>query len=215
MTAPRLPRPRAGAYVWCAMIKQPIARSALLVIDVQESFKVSPKRWERRGNLAFEQNVSLLLAAYRDAGLPVIFVMHTDDDPGFAPNSPFFKLMDFLGRRESEPLLVKFTRNAFTSTDLQHRLSLLGVNRVVITGIATEQCCETTARVAADFGFDVDYVTEATQTFPIVNRDTGELLGTGEICRRTEFVLRDRFARIARVGDIVGELREELALSNR
>jgi len=45
-------------------------------------------------------------------------------------------------------------------------------------------------------------------SFPIRNRETGEELSTDEIIRRTEFVLRDRFARIARVDDLVEELNQ-------
>jgi nicotinamidase-related amidase len=178
--------------------------SALLVIDVQDSFKARPY-WARRGNPDFERNVSALVDAYRAAGRPVIFILHTDDDPEFRRDSPLVRVMDFLTRREDEPLLVKSTRNAFTSTDLHDRLQALGIKRVVITGIQTEQCCETTARFANDcFGYDVDFVTEATQSFPI--SDGTSELAPEEIMRRTEFVLRGRFARIARVSDIVGAL---------
>ena len=114
--------------------------------------------------------------------------------------------MDFLKPAPGEPVLVKDTRNAFTSTNLQELLREKGVDRVVITGIQTEQCCETTARVAADLGYDVDFVTEATMTFPIANPETGEELSTDEILRRTEFVLRRRFARITTVDALMEEL---------
>jgi len=196
------------------MDKQPIDRSALLVIDVQDSFKARPS-WERRANRDFERNVASLVDAYREAGLPVIFVLHTDDDPEFQRTSPHFKLMDFLTPRDGEPLLIKDTRSAFASTDLHKRLETLGVGRVIITGIQTEQCCETTTRNAADLGYDVDFVMEATQTFPIVNRETGEELSTADIIHRTDFVLRGRFARIPRAAEIVNELQEVAAPSNR
>ncbi len=183
----------------------PIERSALLVIDIQDSFKATP-RWERRSSPKFEENVDRLVQSYRAAGLPVIFFLHTDSDEGFATDSPYFKLMDFLVRHDDEPLLLKNTRNAFTSTNLQELLREKGVERLVITGISTEQCCETTTRLAADLGYDVDFVTEATMTFPIVNPETGEELSTDEILRRTEFVLRRRFARIATTDALVEEL---------
>lgn len=186
----------------------PIEQSALLVIDIQDSFKLGP-RWERRNNPDFERNVDRLLQSWRAAGLPVIFFLHTDPDPGFERDSPLVKIMDFLSPRENEPVLLKDTRNAFTSTDLQKRLDAQGVKRVVITGISTEQCCETTTRVAADLGYDVDFVTEATATFPIALPDGGEL-STDEIVRRTEAVLRNRFARIARVDELLLELESEL-----
>lgn len=186
----------------------PIEQSALLVIDVQDSFTLGP-RWERRNNPDFEKNVDRLLQSWRAAGLPVIFFLHTDPDPGFERDSPLVKVMDFLSPREEEPVLLKDTRNAFTSTDLQKRLDAQGVRRVVITGISTEQCCETTTRVAADLGYDVDFVTEATATFPIALPDGSEL-STDEVVRRTEAVLRNRFARIARVEELLLELKPEL-----
>jgi nicotinamidase-related amidase len=196
------------------MNKQPIDRSVLLVIDAQDSFKAGP-RWDRRSNRDFERNVSALIDAYREANLPVVFILHTDEDDAFRRDSPAFKLMDFIRRRDSEPLLVKNTRNAFTSTDLQQRLDALGVTRLVLTGIQTEQCVETTTRVGADLGYDADFVSDATMTFPIVNAETGEELGTDDIVRRTEFVLRGRFARIVRVDDIVREVQGALASSTR
>ena len=183
-----------------------IERSALLVVDIQDSFKATASRWERRNNPRFEENVDRLIQAWRGAGLPVIFVLHTDPDPGFDTTSPFFKLMDFLKPEPGEPVILKNTRNAFTSTNLQEMLREKGVERLVVTGISTEQCCETTTRVAADLGFDVDFVTEATRTFPITDEATGEVLSTDEIVRRTEMVLRGRFARIATVDGLVKEL---------
>ena len=186
--------------------KVPIEQSALLVIDAQDSFKASP-RWKRRSNPRFEQNVAALIEAYRAARLPVVFFLHTDEDEAFSTTSPHFKLMDFIKTKPNEQVLVKKTRNCFTSTSLQPLLFEKGVRRIVVTGIQTEQCCETTARVAADLGYAVDFVTEATMTFPIPNWDRpGEELGVDDITERTEYALRRRFARIATVSQLVKEV---------
>jgi nicotinamidase-related amidase len=188
----------------------PISESALLVIDAQDSFK-STDRWERRNNRDFEKNVTRLVNLYREHGLPVIYFLHSDDDPGFEKTSPFYKLMDFLFPRDSEPVIHKVTRNVFTSTGLPALLMEKGVRRVVITGIQMEQCCETSARVGADLGFAVDFITEATMTFPIPNHDRpGEELGVDAIRERTEYALRRRFARIATVAAVAKELKEAL-----
>ena len=187
--------------------KVPISQSALLVIDAQDSFKTGP-RWERRSNPDFDKNLSALVEAYRSARLPVVFFLHTDSDGAFAKESPHFKLMDFLKPRPGEPLMVKTTRNCFTSTSLQPYLLEKGVRRVSITGIQMEQCCETTARIAADLGYAVDFITEATMTFPIPNWDKpGEELGVEAIRERTEYALRRRFARITTVNQLVKELK--------
>ena len=184
----------------------PVEQSALLVIDAQDSFK-TPQRWERRNNPEFEKNVAALIEAYRAADLPVIFFLHTDEDEGFNAASPLFKLMDFIDPRPGEPVIVKNTRNCFTSTGLGALLLEKNVRRVAITGIQMEQCCETTARVAADLGFAVDFVTEATMTFPIPNYDRpGEELGVEDIKTRTEYALRRRFARITTVAQLKAEI---------
>jgi nicotinamidase-related amidase len=185
-----------------------IDQSALLVIDIQDSFKVG-ERWERRNNPKFEENVAALIAAYRRAGLPVFYVLHSDaDGDEWRTTSPHYKLMDFLKPLENEPLLHKTSRNAFTSTNLQRRLTQLGVRRLIVTGIQTEQCCETTARVGADLGYDVDFVTEATLTFPI-QLDPGDwsrALPADAVVERTEYALRRRFARIATVREILDQV---------
>jgi nicotinamidase-related amidase len=179
--------------------------SALLVIDAQDSFKQTP-RWEHRSNLDFETHVAQLIDAFRNAGQPVFFILHTDADEHFETTSPHFKLMSFLAPSPDEPVLVKNTRNSFTSTDLQKRLDDAGVRRLAITGIQTEQCCETTARLAADLGYDVDFVLDATMTFPISDPASGEELSTADILHRTAFVLRKRFARIIGTADLIAEV---------
>jgi len=184
----------------------PLSESALLVVDAQDSFKVDPK-WERRNNRDFERNVGALIDAYRAAGRPVIFFLHTDGDPGFERDSVHLRLMDFISVREDEPVILKDTRNTFTGTTLQAQLLALGVRRLAITGIQMEQCCETTARVAADLGYAVDFVIDGTMTFPIRNWDVpDEELGVAAVEERTIYALRRRFARIVRTETLVGEL---------
>ena len=184
----------------------PLSESALLVVDAQDSFKVDPK-WERRNNRNFERNVGALIDAYRAAGRPVIFFLHTDSDPGFERDSVHLRLMDFITVREGEPVILKDTRNTFTGTTLQAQLLALGVRRLAITGIQMEQCCETTARVAADLGYAVDFVIDGTMTFPIKNWDVpGEELDVAAVEERTIYALRRRFARIVRTETLIGEL---------
>ena len=183
----------------------PMKNTALLLIDIQDSFKIGG-RWARRANPDFEKNVSTLLDFWRTASLPRFFILGADPDPGFRLNDPELRLMDFMHRREDEPLLVKNTRNSFTSTDLQQRLDSQGITRLVVTGIQMEQCVETTTRIAADLGYEVDFVIDATQTFPIKDRATGEEISTDALIERTKYVLRDRFARIINTRDLVAEM---------
>jgi Isochorismatase family len=122
--------------------------------------------------------------------------------------------MDFIHPWADEPVFTKNTRNCFTSTPLGPYLLERGVRRVTITGIQMEQCCETTTRVAADLGYAVDFVTEATMTFPIPNCDCpGEELNVDAIRERTEYALRRRFARIVTVAQLQEELKGSCAVA--
>jgi nicotinamidase-related amidase len=184
----------------------PLTQSALLVIDAQDSFKANPARWERRSNPDFEENVAALIDAHREASLPVFYFLHSDGDPGFETESPFYRLMDFLQPRPGEPVLHKDTRNCFTSTTLQARLLALGVRRLAITGLTMEQCCETTTRVAADLGYAVDFVIDATMTFPIAGGFRPGELPVEAVEERTAFVLDRRFARVVHTATLLTEL---------
>lgn len=183
-----------------------MSNSVLLVVDVQDSFKADPDRWKRRNNPKFESNVSSLISAYRKAEEPIIFLMHQDSDGGFNPASPHYRLMDFVEVRSEDVVLHKTTRSAFASTDLERRLILLGARRLVITGIQTEQCCETTTRDGGDLGYEIDFVTEATLTFPIPHWAGGPELNTEAITERTEYALARRFAQIRTVNEVIAAL---------
>jgi nicotinamidase-related amidase len=100
----------------------------------------------------------------------------------------------------------KHTHNAFTDTGLDLWLRRQGVNKLIISGIRTEQCCETTTRVGSDLGYAVDFVSEAMLTFPMTHAGTGRTFSAEEITVHTELVLANRFARIATVQECLADL---------
>ena len=90
-----------------------------------------------------------------------------------------------------------------------HWLTTRRIGHVVVSGMRSEQCCETTARNASDRGFQVDYVTEATLTFPMQHAN-GRQFSAAEIKEHCELVLSDRFARIAIVDQVAATLAADL-----
>ena len=189
--------------------------TALLVIDVQESFRARDT-WAAVSNPDIVDDVGALVAAARQRGDLVVWVLHSEPGTGtvFDPAGGLVRLMDGLEPREGEPVLTKTSRNAFTTTNLQQLLTERGVSDLVVTGIQTEQCCETTARLANDLGYRVDFVTDATATFPIPHRDAPldravadlladpRTLGVDEVLARTEYALARRFATIRTVAEL-------------
>ena len=85
-------------------------------------------------------------------------------------------------------------------TGLDVWLTQSGIGRIIVSGIRTEQCCETTTRHASDLGWAVDFVTDATLTFDMVQPD-GQLLSAQQIKDRTATVLAHRFATLCTVDE--------------
>ena len=174
--------------------------TALLVIDVQESFRHRP--YFRQDELpSFFDRLQKLCDAAMARGWPCVRVLHVEETGAFSEASGLVEPMKEV--RFGPALVVKKARHsALAGTPLSSWLISRGIRRVVVSGIRTEQCCETTARHASDSGFEVDFVTEATLTFPIGLPD-GRELGTADIRERTEAVLRDRFARTLTVDEVL------------
>ena len=188
---------------------------ALVVIDVQESFRQRPS-WNAVSNPDIVARVQRLVDAARAAGDLVVWVLHAEPgtDTPFDPATGNVRLLPGLEPEPGEAVVTKTSINAFTTTNLQQVLTTQGVRELVICGIQTEQCCETTTRVASDLGYDVTFVTEATATFPIPHRDAPRdrpyaevladptTLGTAAIVERTEYALAGRFATIRTLDEI-------------
>jgi nicotinamidase-related amidase len=188
---------------------------ALLVIDVQESFRQSPL-WPTISNPGIAADAGRLVDAFRASGELVIWILHSEAGSGgpFDPANGLVRFIEPLTPAAGEPLFYKTSHNAFTTTALQQLLTQRGVTELVISGIRTEQCCETTARVGSDLGYEVTFVTEATATNPIPHRDAGpeqtteELLAdprtlpASAVIERTEYALAGRFATISTIAEV-------------
>jgi len=192
-------------------------RRALVVIDVQESFR-QRLIWEVSSNPDIVKQVRRLTDAFRANGDLVVWVQHVEPGTGtvFDPARGFVRPMEGLEPAPGEPVLYKTSFNAFTTTSLQQLLTGEGIRDVVLCGIRAELSVESTARVAADLGYEVSVVLDATATNPIEHRDAppdrplAEVLAdprtlqTDEILARTEYMLVGRFAAISSVDELTG-----------
>src|ERR1700728_319070 len=122
---------------------------ALLVIDVQESFRQGPL-WSAISNPGIAGDVARLVDGVRANGDLVVWVLHSEPGSGtaFDPASGHVRFMGPLQPQPGERQLTKTSHNAFTTTNLQQLLVQHGIAEVIVCAIRTEQCCETTARVA-------------------------------------------------------------------
>ncbi|KQQ26403.1 hydrolase [Methylobacterium sp. Leaf123] len=176
--------------------------AALLVIDAQESFRRQP--YFRDDDVArYVERQQALIDGAAAAGLPVVQVFHLADTGPFSEASGFVR--SFAPLRIAPAVTFRKRRHsALVGTGLDVWLVSNRIGRVIVSGIRTEQCCETTTRHASDLGFAVDYVGEATLTFPMTDA-SGRLWSPDEIRARTELVLAGRFARIAGVEEALAD----------
>lgn len=178
-----------------------MSTSALLVVDVQQSFEHRPD-WTSAEVPAFRDALTSLISGCRGRGDAIVRILHVEPDGPFGLESGLVAPMAWLPAHHDVEIR-KHAHNAFTDTGLDLWLRRRKISRLLISGIRTEQCCETTARVASDLGYDVDFVTEATLTFPMRSA-AGRTWSAAEIKERTELVLADRFARIKTVRGCLG-----------
>lgn len=151
-------------------------RTALLVIDMQgyfldpSSHASFPEAEEIMGN------VISLVDSFRSSHRPIIFTWHavrSDEDPGImrgwwgdvpADKDPLSRIDDRL-QPEKDGAIVRKTRySAFIRTELEGILRGLRADKVVITGVMTHLCCESTARDAFMRDLEVFFVMDATAT---------------------------------------------------
>ena len=181
-------------------------RIALVVVDFQKAFD-DAGYWGPRNNPACEENVGALVEAWREAGQPVVFVRHDSLEEGspLGPGHPGNALKDEL-TGTPDLLVTKHVNSAFHGEpDLAAWLRANGIDDVVISGIQTNMCCETTARVAANLGFGMRFALDATLTFDLEAKD-GDTIGADELTRVTAANLDPEFGRVLSSAEAIAEL---------
>lgn len=176
-------------------------KTCLIVIDAQESFR-QRSYFTDSGAAAYLQVQNALIAGCEERGIPIVRVLHTDgpaqaDNP-FAIESGHVIPLDGLRNFTPAASFLKRRHSALVGTGLEVWLTEQGIGRLIVSGIRTEQCCETTTRHASDLGWQVDFVTDATLTFDMLQPD-GSPLSAADIKSRTATVLSERFATLCTV----------------
>lgn len=184
-------------------------RTALLVIDAQESFRHRPY-FREEGLDRYLSRQQALIDGAAAAGVPILQIFHVEDQGVFSEASGHVRTLEPLRRLAPAAVFRKRRHSALVGSGLDVWLTTHGIRRLIVSGIRTEQCCETTTRHASDLGYAVDYVGEATLTFPMIDA-AGRVWSPAEIRARTELVLADRFARIATVEEALAGQHQPLA----
>ncbi|MEM6294997.1 MAG: cysteine hydrolase family protein [Myxococcota bacterium] len=177
---------------------------ALLLVDVQVGFS-DTDHWGPRNNPGAEANIRALLEDWRHRDAPVVLVQHDSVEPNspLRPGQPGNALQPWV--EGPAALHVRKTVNsAFIGTpDLDAWLRAQPIDAVAICGITTNHCCETTARMAANLGYRVRFVLDATYTHDRIGPD-GDVHRAEAVARMTAANLHGEFAHVVRTADVLG-----------
>jgi nicotinamidase-related amidase len=138
--------------------------TALLIIDLQRGmFEAGDRPHEGEAMLS---RVAALAERARGEGAPVLHVRHAGD-PGepLEKGTPGFEIHPKVAPRPGEPVITKTRCSAFFDTPLQEELKRRGIDRLVVAGMQTEYCVDTSCRAAADLGYKVVLVKDGHTTF--------------------------------------------------
>lgn len=180
---------------------------ALVIIDIQRDYfpggafpLVAPE--------AAATAAARVLEAFRAAGEPIVHVRHVWDAPDatfMRPGTEGIEIHESVAPAPGEPVLDKTEPNAFLGTDLEERLDALAPDEVVVLGMMTSMCIDSTVRAAAERGHAVRVVADACAAPDLA---FGDLALPGAQVHATFLAaLADGFAAITTADDLIRAMR--------
>jgi len=170
-------------------------KSALLIIDVQE-FYFPDGRMPLENPKAVAANISLVLEAFREQGMPVIHVRHN-----FEPGGDIHQMV---APRDGELVISKESPNSFLNTSLKEYLDKNEIDELIVCGMQTHMCVEGTVRAASDQGYDCIVLSDACATRPVVYGD--HTVGWEEVHYSTLATLHNVYGIVVETGYFLDEM---------
>ncbi|MDK9704301.1 MAG: cysteine hydrolase [Sulfuritalea sp.] len=143
--------------------------TALLIIDIQNDY-FPGGAMELTGSVEAGAQAGKLLDAFRKKALPVIHVQHLSTRPGapfFVPGTQGVEIHPCVSPRKAETIIQKNFPNSFRETSLLQHLRDRQITRLVVAGMMTQMCVDSTVRAAADLGFECLLAHDACATRPL------------------------------------------------
>jgi nicotinamidase-related amidase len=175
---------------------------ALLLIDIQNDY-FPGGAMELVGSSEAGQKARKLLHAFREAGRPIIHIQHVSTRPGatfFLPGTSGVEIHSSVTPLPGEPVFQKHFPNSFRETPLLNHLWEEGLTELVIAGMMTHMCIDTTTRAAADLGFACRLAHDACATKALTWG--GETVAAPQVHTAFLAALDGSFAQVLSVNDL-------------
>ncbi|MBN2853327.1 MAG: cysteine hydrolase [Clostridia bacterium] len=173
---------------------------ALLVVDVQNGL-VSEGPYEKDEVIS---NIKKLQKACRDNSVEVIFVQHDEKEGGLLePGKIGWQIYFDIKPEEGEKVFRKRFNSAFRETDLKEYLDSQGITQLIITGMQTEYCIDTTVKVAFEYGYEL-FIPEKTNT----TFDSGNIKAKDLIELYNDRIFNWNFAEVVSIEKIIAMINE-------
>ncbi len=190
--------PKTDYCSFCRNFKSKHNRmTALVLIDIQLGLQEMAFYGTERNNPMAEENCRKILLAFREKQWPVFHVKHDSTNPA-SPLHPTKKgntIHPLVQPINGEPIFAKNVNSAFIGTNLEAQLRAMGISELVMVGLTVEHCISTSVRMAANMGFAVVLVSDATAAFDKVGVN-GKVYGADLIYHTELANLKDEFAQI-------------------
>lgn len=140
-------------------------KEALLIIDVQNDYFPGGANELYKACRA-EEHIKKLIGQSRSCGRPIIYMQHINDpgDSFFLEGTYGAEISDRIAPREGDRVFVKKYPNSFLNTGLHEYLQANGIEKLIVCGMMTHMCVDTTVRAAMDYGYQVSLAADACAT---------------------------------------------------
>lgn len=176
---------------------------ALILIDIQNDYFPGGRN-ELAGPVAAGLKAKLLLDAFRRHDYPIVHVQHISTRPGatfFLPDTPGADIHENVKPMTGEAVIRKHFPNSFRDTELLETLRVMNAKKLVVCGMMTHMCVDSTVRAAYDYGFECILADDACATKDLATND--RKVPAEEVHAAFLAALNGTFARVLPARDII------------
>ena len=170
-------------------------KEALIIIDVQNDY-FPGGTCELYHPYEAEKVIQKLISESRRISRPIVYIQHFNepDDYFFLEGTKGAAISNRIAPKPEDKVIVKHYPNSFLETDLDAYLKEIGVDKLIVCGMMTHMCVDTTVRAAMDYGYEITIVADACATMDLVYN--GEIIPAERVQKTFLAALEGVFANI-------------------